>query len=521
MSKAKRPDGGGGFPGSWQDEDVAGRELLVASWLLLAGLMALVLVSLAHPVVDQDVWHEIALAREAFALGGVTMVDSFAYTPTHGVVQHEWGAGVLALLAIEWHGARGLLWLKFLLGAALVGLVWVQSAGRGLSALLFVPVAFLALNMMQPGFGTVRGQMYSLVAVAALLWFLRLDREGWRWWIVAWFPLFIAWLNVHGGFVLAFGILGAEWMERALRGEREWRLVAIGVAMLGAVVMNPYGVAYYPYIVSALRIRRPDIQEWQPIWVAFANFPLAVIALAVAAGLLVYMVKARGWRDTAGLGVLLLLLAASIRTNRIAMFFGLAFVCLAPSALQASPLALWLAGSMRRFSKALLVLSVLFAIQCGALAWARNPFQVLVPARSYPEYGNQHVIYPVGAVDYLARQGFQGNLMVSFPIGAYVMWKLPGARISMDSRYEVAYEPELVEEVIRLYRTGQDDGNFLGRFPHDAILVESESPLRKTVEAMDGWQQVYGDPQYLVFAKPAGGLPMMLEQPLPEAGTIP
>jgi hypothetical protein len=521
LSKVKQPVSNRVFPVSWQQEDVQGREVLVASWLLLLGLLLLVLAALSHPVVDQDVWHEISLAREAFALGKVTTVDSFAYTPTHAVIQHEWGAGVLALWLIQWWGANGLLFLKLVLGAALVLLVWAQSRDQRRIALVFVPVAILALNMLQPGFGTVRGQMYSLVAVAALLWFLQLDREGQRWWVVPWLLVFVGWLNVHGGFILAFGILGAEWLERALRGDRHYRLVAVGFAMLAAVMVNPYGFAYYHYMFFALRIKRPSIEEWQPIWVAFSSFPLAVTALVVAAALLAYAVKVRGWRETRGLGILLLLLAASIRTNRIAMFFGLAFVCLVPAAFSGTPMARWLAETARRFSKAVLVGSLFFAILCGAMLWARMPFQILVPARPHAEYGGQHMIYPVGAIDYLARNDFKGNLMVSFPVGAYVMWKLPGARISMDSRYEVAYNPEMVEEVIQLYKTGTDPGGFLGRFPHDAILVEATSPLLQTVQAMDNWQPVYSDPRYWVFTRPGHSLPVALDQPLPDAGTIP
>ncbi|MCU0229532.1 MAG: hypothetical protein MUF01_18025, partial [Bryobacterales bacterium] len=481
----------------------------------------LFLATLSHPVVDQDVWHEISLAREAFALGHVTTVDSFAYTPTRPVVQHEWGAGVLALLALQWQGAQGLLWLKLALGLALLLLVCAQTTSLARRALLFVPVAFLALNMLQPGFGTVRGQMYSLVAVAALLWFLQLDRQGARWWMAVWLLVFVAWLNVHGGFVLAFGILGAEWLERAFRGERHWRLVGLGSAMLAAVVVNPYGVAYYPYMISALSIRRPDIEEWQPLWVAYSSFPLAVSALVAAALLVAYAVLARGWRQIPGLGILLLLLAASVRTNRIGMFFGLAFVCLAPAALGGTPLARGVAVGARRFSKPLLMLSLMFVLVSGALLWTRLPLRILVPARLYPAYGALHMIYPVGAVDYLRRNEFHGNLMVSFPIGAYVMWTLPKARISIDSRYEVAYAPALVEEAIRLYATGVDANGFLQRFPHDAVLVETFSPFLKTMQSMEGWRPVYSDPQYWVFARPDSPLPPQLDQPQPADGTIP
>src|SRR5262249_39408946 len=54
-------------------------------------------------------------------------------------------------------------------------------------------------------------------------------------------------------------------------------------------------------------------------------------------------------------------------------------------------------------------------------------------------------LYPVGPVKFLAEQGWKGNLMVPFRLGAYVSWKLyPAVKVSLDSRYEEVFSDEIV-----------------------------------------------------------------------------
>ena len=74
--------------------------------MLLAALAAFVVSRTAGGVIDLDLFHEMALAREALNLGYVPWTDSFAYTPTVPiVVHHEWGLGIIALFLSKLSGA--------------------------------------------------------------------------------------------------------------------------------------------------------------------------------------------------------------------------------------------------------------------------------------------------------------------------------------------------------------------------------------------------------------------------------
>jgi hypothetical protein len=89
--------------------------VVVVAWTLL-------LLSGAATFVDPDIWHSMALAREALALGYLPLDDRFAYTPTvFPVVHHEWGSGML-LYFLATHG--GIVALQAARAALIATLAW-------------------------------------------------------------------------------------------------------------------------------------------------------------------------------------------------------------------------------------------------------------------------------------------------------------------------------------------------------------------------------------------------------------
>ena len=116
--------------------------------------------------------------------------------------------------------------------------------------------------------------------------------------------------------------------------------------------------------------------------------------------------------------------------------------------------------------------------------------------------------YPVGAVEYLAQQHFAGNLMVPFRQGAYVSWKLfPAVKVSIDSRYEVAYSEDWIDRTFRLYAAGPSWQETLIAYPTDLALIPKTSPVAGVIE-QSGWQIVYLDREFEIFSRPGIVLPL-------------
>lgn len=75
--------------------------------------------------------------------------------------------------------------------------------------------------------------------------------------------------------------MAAYWVERLLLGKPHAHLVLTGVVMVGLIAVNPYGLSYYPYILHAILMPRPDIREWYPIWAGLEMLGILIVINAL------------------------------------------------------------------------------------------------------------------------------------------------------------------------------------------------------------------------------------------------
>jgi len=149
---------------------------------------------------------------------------------------------------------------------------------------------------------------------------------------------------------------------------------------------------------------------------------------------------------------------------------------------------------------------------------ACRPWRLEVPAEGPADA----VVYPVGAVDYLAGAHFHGNLMTPFEYGAYVSWKMfPAVRVGMDSRYEAAYPGWWSERVFRLYRAQPGWQDTLAEYPTDALLARRGGSLAQAMGGQSAWRRVYADPSYEIWTRPGLDLPVAGERDRVAQGRFP
>jgi hypothetical protein len=215
-----------------------------------------------NTVVDFDMFHSMALFREAIATGWIPSEDMFSYIPTISpVIHHEWGTGALLYLVTvsSGLGATGLMVTKYLLSATVVMGCYLYVKRQGVSVAVFAPLALIAIPIGKRGFTTIRAQLFTLLFLVILLLFLQEDRHRKRWWIAIWLPLYAIWVNLHAGFVVGIGLMALHTLERFLAGVlngerfsvafgRVKHLAAIVAVMVFMIVLNPYGLRYIPHL---------------------------------------------------------------------------------------------------------------------------------------------------------------------------------------------------------------------------------------------------------------------------------
>jgi hypothetical protein len=366
---------------------------------------------------------------------------------------------------------------------------------RGADFRLFGACALLATFLAYLGFYvTVRAQAYSFCLTAILLLFLEFDRKGSRSWIVAWLLIFPIWVNIQGGFVVGIGLLGLHSVEEFLRQKPMRHLLLVLVAMCLEVFLNPYGTAYFAYLRRALTMARPYAPEWSPIW---SLGPFGTIAFLIAVVIACYAAVSVGFRRAAGILPLAATAVEGALHRKLLPFFAIAWLCYVPSFLQQTAPGRWFVEFTQRRARFMRVVWLVFACICMVAAVRQKPWRLSVP----------QPIYPVGAVQYLARQQFKGNVMTPFRLGAYVSWKLfPAVKVSLDSRYEETYPNSVVQRIFGFYEAAPDWRSTLDAFPTDLVLVPRDAPIFQAMP-QSGWNKVYFDQQFELYSRPGRTLP--------------
>lgn len=473
--------------------------LVTRSTLATVALVVLLLAGMA-PFVDIDVWHAMALFREALREGWIPYHDRFAYTPTiDPTVHHEWGAGAVAhLVGTRW-GVTGLQALRLALVVATVGLVVRVALRRGARVAVLQTLAVLAIPIAWTTLSLVRAQLYTLLGIAILLACLERDRRGDRRWILPWLVVWVVWVNLHAGFVVGGVFLAAHTAEQWWRRRHVAHLVAALGAMALLVAVNPYGARYYAYLAHALTMDRSLIVEWAPLWSAT---PPTVAATLMSMLVAVLALRRTGLSDAPGWPLLLLSAAAALRSQRHASIYALVWLAYVPALVSRSNLGRVLEHVERRWGTILWSLLLVAGIRYG---FGLQPWDASVEGWSSPQ---QPFAYPVGPVEYLEREAVAGNVLLPFEIGAYVSWKTDGRlKVSIDSRFEATYAPELLAEHVGFLYTGPEWRSMLERYPHDLILVLRDMPIAPLLRTEPGWTLVYEDDAFLLFARPGLALP--------------
>jgi hypothetical protein len=266
--------------------------------------------------ITHDAFHEMALVREFLQTGHFPIGDVFAFTPTlHPVVHHEWGTGVILYWAAGSNplGLNGMAILKMLLVLAMGLALYRVARNYGAHPIMIFICAPILFPLLWVGFATLRAQMFTLLFMLLQMLLLQSDWNGKKRWLVGWTVLYVVWLNMHAGFVVGIAMLFLHVLERwlvATQFDRTWNGIRIAYGQLWhhflllpilsiGIMVNPWGLAYAPYLLRAIAMPRPTMIEWQPLWMTHDS-ATAMAAFGLSVFVLGYVAKNRKWTRLRG-----------------------------------------------------------------------------------------------------------------------------------------------------------------------------------------------------------------------------
>jgi len=499
-------------------------------------VLCLAVFQFSENTADPDLWGHVLFGQQAVQTGGLMKTDPYSWTANgHEWMNHEVVAEIALGWAHRWLGGTGLLLLKMAAGLLTFGIALFIAASRMSRPTRAVAWAFGALAVVEISFGfAARPQIFSALALAAQFWITREIHRGRRGWALALPPLFVLWINTHGGalagVILLFVIAAATTTQLFLKKRgpaaiRSWLdaesspsvVVTLWISAAistAALLLNPWGIALIRWLIGSVLWLRPEIAEWnsaKPDWDHAAFFFCA--GFAVGAFLL-----SRRPRSLWQIAVLAALGIMAFRSVRHTPLFCIAALAFVPP---------HLADVLQRFSahfrrleelgqrpgvRKMLTAIFMFA-SIGIIAATFTLHKERAWTMEVPRQQ-----YPVSAVQFIREHELHGHLLVFFDWGEMCIWALPDSRVSLDGRLDTCYPRAVITAHWKFYNAEPVDQAALDIARADFALLPSNLPGALALVKQPGWQAAYRDNLALVLVKNPGQFPKLNGLKLPVQG---
>jgi hypothetical protein len=508
--------------------------MLTARQLLVAVLLVAIFAMAVRLPADTDTWWHLKSGQLMWETGQILRTDPFSHTvASQPWIDHGWLVQVLLWPIYQASGLGGLALLLAAIVTATFALVYRQCDGRPFVAAFVVLLAAVASSVIW----SIRPQIVSFLLAAVVAYLLdRYKRSGNARWLWALPALVALWVNCHGGYVIAFILMGCYLLGEGLNGltnpslppalpQREKvgargkgaRLAPLALAALAsvpAVLLNPNTVKMLPYAFQTVSIGQLQdfIQEWAaPNFHNLQFHPFIWLLLLTLAAMGLSRQRAE-WTDLALVGTFGYMGLLAVRN--VALFALVAAPVLSRHAVAAlnelalAPRLSWL-GSLThtlpsRPPRHLALLNV--ALLALVLAGAGTKVGLDLVRVSDPAVWGQGL--PLEATAYLAEHELPGQMYNSYNWGGYLIWSLyPDKPVFVDGRTDLyALNSRVLDDYVTVHWVQPGWQGVLDRYGIGYVVTEQAGLLDGMLAENSAWRSVYEDRAASIYVR-AEGLP--------------
>ena len=344
----------------------------------------------------------------------------------------------------------------------------------------------------------VRPQLFSLALFAWLLTALVSARRSRPVALLA-VPIMLIWANLHGGWLVGAGTL-AIWSGAGLIGNHRKRdelpSIVIAATAIAMTLVNPYGWHLWTFLAETVRVSRPDITDWQPIFRLGPTYVGLWALPAVGTAMAFRRAASSGFIDGQALAVVLMFATASFRVSRLLAFFAISFVILMGSRLQLTRAASGQpAGGGDRTSrfKAGVAGGLGLAVLVGSVAsGARNMTCIRMEPAMFPE---------PGVVAAVQQSELRGRMLTWFDWGEYAIWHwAPRITVSLDGRRETVYSDAVIQQHLDFYFEPDKRQQVLEALRPDYVWLPSDLKVVDHLKS-DGWNPIFTGDRSILLAR--------------------
>jgi hypothetical protein len=487
------------------------RQLLVA--ILFIAIFAM---AIRQPA-DTDTWWHLKSGQLMWERGEILHADPFSHSVRgQPWINHGWLVQILLWPVYQGLSLAGLALLLAVIVTLSFALVYFQCEGKPFVAAFTVLLGAVASSVIW----SIRPQIVSLLLAAVVLYLLdRYKQTGRLRWLWPLPLLVVLWVNCHGGFVIAFLLMGCYIAGEALNrltaaAPSRFRiqpLALVTLVSIPAVLVNPNTIHMIPYAFQTVSIGELQnfIQEWAaPDFhkLQFQPFIWLLLLTLVAMGL---SRRRADWTDLALVGLFGYMGLLSVRN--IALFALVTPPVLTRHAVAvlddlatANPRLSWLAALTHtlpaprpRRTQALLntLLLALAVIGAGVKVGLD-----LVRLQDSDVWGQG---LPLEAAEYLRDHDLPGQMFNSYNWGGYLIWSLyPNKPVFVDGRTDLyALNSQVLEDYAQVHWIRPDWPQILDKYGIGYIVTERTGLLDAMLAVTGDWDAIYQDDVAVIYAR--------------------
>jgi len=460
---------------------------------------------------DSDTaWHMMAghLMRES---GTIPATDPFAYTSGGAPwvnLAWLWDLTISHLHGmLGWHGPVSLLSVTAGLTMVVLYQACMLRSNNGIASFFAVMLVIISIPLHLRSLWA-SNLFLALIFLLALL----IEYRGWRsWWWYAMPALMVPWVNLHGGFVTAFMILGAFGLQALLK--KQWHkamhMTFAGLLSIAALGLNPYGHAELLRIVimTFTTPAIPFIGEFQPSRFSW-GFLLTFLYVPVFLFCVIHN-KVRTSLAEAILGFGFLLLAfTSERYWTFVFLFSCPILaqCFAGymkgGVSEGNPTAMRIAAGLKQRFFITHATATATGLTLCFLAFAGSLFTPFAARLSgLKDYQPYSMVVP--AMEYVQKNHPGKRFLNDYELGGVLILASHGSfPVFIDGRGETAYPREVVQDFCDMIGAEPGWQKIFDRYQIDGLILSRyRRELLPYFEDRKGWKQAFSDDNIVVYVK--------------------
>ncbi len=420
-------------------------------------------------------------------------------------------------------GLNGVVWFTAVVIAAVFAWMFRLLVVRGTNLLVALGLVLLAVSGSMIHF-LARPHVVSWLFTLAWFWILDSSEledfhqpgRSSRRWLWALPLLMLVWVNLHGGFLVGFVLLGiflvgAAWnwfrarqnrieelLQKIAARNRVRALAWVTLLSAAASLANPYGwnLHWHVYRYLSDRFLMDHIDEFQsPNFHGVAQKCFLVLLLITVA---VLAIRGRELRMSAGLTVLFAVYAGLFASRNIPVSCILLVLVVGPL-VPATGIARGFSSPMSTIELRLKghlwpVLAIVVT-----LAIAANGGRVGSGVGMDAHFDPQRM--PVEAVNFLEKQQVRGPVLSPDFWGGYLIYRLyPKSRVVVDDRHDF-YGEEFFKSYLKMIHVEPGWEDFLRLHEASCVLLPRQSALADRLAGTMGWKKIYSDDVAIAFVR--------------------